>query len=132
MSAENTQSNMEPGSGPISRRDFARNLAASALAAGTLVGVAAADATKDNQVKEGNAASAPAAEVATPAAKLAPEEHLLAVIQHLYPAEELTPQRLDAIKEQLAWYLRRSQLLSRFPLTNADEPTTLFAAYRGS
>lgn len=128
MSAKKKLSTGGPERGPISRRDFARNLAASALAAGTVVGVAAADDSKDRKAGQ---PAVPAAEESA-AAALAPEEHLLAVIQHLYPDKQLTPQRLEEIKVQLAGYLRRSQALSSYPLTNADEPTTLFAAYRGS
>lgn len=129
MSAKKKLSMGGPERGPISRRDFARNLAVSALAAGTVVGVAAADDSKDR--KAGQPAAQSGEEPAA-AAALAPEEHLLAVIQHLYPAKELTPQRLEEIKVQLAGYLRRSRALSSYPLTNGDEPTTLFAAYRGS
>lgn len=130
MSAKKKLSMGGPERGPISRRDFARNLAASALAAGTVVGVAAADDSKDRKADQ--PAAAQSGEEPAAAAALAPEEHLLAVIQHLYPAKELTPQRLEEIKVQLAGYLRRSRALSSYPLTNGDEPTTLFAAYRGS
>ena len=132
MSVENKLSSNGPERGVISRRDFTRNLAATALAAGTVGGVAIADDRKDDQTATPQAAAAPAAQAAAADDALTPEEHLLAVVQHLYPDEQLTPQRLDAIKDQLGRYLRRSQVLSSFPLTNSDEPVTLFAAYRGS
>ena len=136
MSDENKLSSNGPESGTISRRDFARNLAATALAAGavsgTVASVAAAGDPKRDQAAAPQTPAAPAARDAGADDPLAPEEHLLAVIQYLYPDQELTPQRLDAIKGRLGSYLRRSQVLSSYPLSNSDEPTTVFAAYRGS
>lgn len=135
MSAKSKLSPGEPlGSAAISRRAFARNLAVTALAAGAASGTAAEMATADDKGQKPTPPAGDEASEGTPAAQaeLAPEEHLLAVIQQLYPHEALTEERLEAIKAQLGWYVRRSQILSSFPLTNGDEPATAFAAYRSA
>ncbi len=119
----------------ISRRTFARNLAATALVAGAGAGTGPAVAVAGEPAEKPTPSQQPAnalGDDSPPAADLAPEEHLLAVIKHLYPHNELTEERLKEIRSQLSWYLRRSQVLSRFPLDNSDEPATTFAAYRGT
>lgn len=59
-----------------------------------------------------------------------PADLLLDLVRHLYP-DRLEPNHLAVILGELQRQLARSQVLSSFPLTNADEPASVFAAYRG-
>lgn len=112
----------------FTRRDFARLLAAAGVAV-PLFPVQAedqkpvADKPKTDQVPEEKP------EPAEP--KPVPVERLLMlVVARLYPHENLTPEILENIYQDIQGDLRRSRALSSFPLTNADEPAFHFAAYR--
>lgn len=56
---------------------------------------------------------------------------LLELLRRDFPDKRLTGPILSEIRGQLAENQRRSWRLSRFPLTNADEPTPMFIPYRG-
>lgn len=101
----------------IARRTFighaASGLGASAVAAAGAV--AAAD--------EKPAVSAADFSAAKPA------DLLLALVKQLDP-ERLDDELLAQLRLDLESNLRRSALLSQFPLTNADEPAPVFNAWR--
>lgn len=54
---------------------------------------------------------------------------LLALVKQLDP-ERLDAEHLALLRADIESNLRRSALLSRFPLTNADEPAPVFRAWR--
>jgi hypothetical protein len=97
----------------IDRRDFATLLAGAAAA---LTGSAAiADEPRAAQTHELTA--------------VASTDLLLELIKRLDP-ERLKSEHLDLVRADLAANLERSARLSAFPLTNADEPAPVFAAWR--
>lgn len=55
----------------------------------------------------------------------------LGLIEQLYP-EHLTDELRATLRQKLARQALRSRLLSAYRLTNADEPATMFAAYRAA
>jgi hypothetical protein len=74
--------------------------------------------------------------VAQPAKDAAPKnvfrdiaEAQFATLEQLYP-DNLTDEHRAALKQRLERQAIRSRMLSSFKLTNADEPATMFAAYR--
>ncbi len=125
----------------LDRRSFARRLAGTALTTAVTASLAttaapraaaddkpqapAADVNAPDDVNAPAEPKAPQALVDQP-----PTELLLALVRQKYP-HPLTAEQADAIRSQLAWYWQRSAVLSSFPLTNADEPAPIFAAYRG-
>lgn len=104
----------------VDRRTFAKQLAAGSLAAAPLA-IAALPAKADEPNK-----APPQAPADKP---LSPEELALKLIQQLYP-HPLDETQLAEIQKQIAEDQRRSKTLSSFPLTNADEPAPVFAAWR--
>lgn len=97
----------------INRRRFAASLAAGALAAAPAAaaqGAAAADA-KD------------------PPAAIDPVALVLDRVKQQYP-DRLEAEHLEQIRQQIERHQAISQVLSQFPLTNADEPASTFRAYR--
>lgn len=56
---------------------------------------------------------------------------LLELIRRDYADERLTGPVLSEIRGRLSANRRRSRRLSRFPLTNADEPGFVFTSFRG-
>jgi hypothetical protein len=102
---------------PLDRRDFTRRLAAGAAAIPLAAApVIAADPAKSADEKPERPRPTPA--------ELVTEQ-----IRQLDP-DRLTPQHLAQLKTKVAFLQARSELLSSFPLTNADEPAIGFAAYR--
>lgn len=98
----------------IDRRHFTAHLAGGGAAA--LTGpLAAADEPK---------------QVATAdLAEMEPADLLLELIRRIDPGR-LQREHLDQLRADLAVNLQRSSRLSAFPLTNADEPAPVFAAWR--
>lgn len=122
----------------LDRRSFGRRLAGTAITTAVTAGLATSAvprAAADDKLPAPAAAAGDAKLPEEPKADEAlvdqpPTELLLALLQQKYPYP-LTEEQADAIRSQLAWYWQRSAVLSSFPLTNADEPAPIFAAYRG-
>jgi hypothetical protein len=122
---------------PLDRRAFGCTLAASGAAA--LAGCGAAPpappkleppvATKDPPKTEAVPPKVEPVDKPT-LTERKPAELLLDLVRQQYP-ERLEPAHLATIQGELQRQLARSQVLSSFPLTNADEPAPVFAAYRG-
>ncbi|MGH7137870.1 MAG: hypothetical protein ACREHD_19140, partial [Pirellulales bacterium] len=109
-------STMQTGSLP--RRAFIEHAAAAAtaLAGAAATGAAAAAEEKPASSVESLAAANPA-------------DLLLALVKQLDP-QRLDKEHLALLRADVELNLRRSALLSRFPLTNADEPAPVFRAWR--
>jgi hypothetical protein len=97
----------------IDRRNFTARLAGAAAALGGAFAVA--DESKTAETSDSS--SVPSTEL------------LLELIKRMDP-ERLTAEHLDSLRADLAGNLERSARLSAFPLTNADEPAPVFAAWR--
>lgn len=98
----------------------------------TFIGHAAAVATALTGAAATGAATAADEKAASSAADLAassPEDMLLALVKQLDP-QRLDEEHLALLRADVDLNLRRSALLSRFPLTNADEPAPVFRAWR--
>ncbi len=93
----------------VDRRAFARQLAATSLAAAPLA-LGALPARADETPK-------------TPAALT------LELIRRLYP-HDFDDAQLAEIRRQIEEDQARSKVLSEFALSNADEPAPIFAAWR--
>lgn len=104
----------------VNRRTFAKQLAAGSLAAGPLaVGIPlAADEPAKPQTP-------PAPQPQPPA----PAELVLKLLAQFYPRPLDEAQQAEVLR-QIAEDQARSKILSSFPLTNADEPAPVFAAWR--
>jgi hypothetical protein len=74
-------------------------------------------------------ADEPKTAVTADLAAVSPTELLLELIKRIDP-ERLGSEHLDLLRSDLAVNLQRSARLSAFPLTNADEPAPIFAAWR--
>lgn len=96
------------------RRGFVKSLVG---AAAGLAGSVAIAADESNPATMPDLTDAPAAEL------------LLELIKRVDP-ERLKAEHLDLVRADLAVNLQRSARLSAFPLTNADEPAPVFAAWR--
>ncbi len=108
---------------PISRRTFAAHLAGGTA---VLASTAAAATEKSDDEKPGEPRTGEASE-ADGEAK--PVELVLALVRQLDP-DRLTKEHLELLRLDIQFNLQRSATLSRFALTNADEPATRFAAWR--
>lgn len=97
----------------VSRREFGKR-----VAVGPLVGCAANAGVPSGDTEK---TTAPARE---------PADLLLDVVTTRYPHAKLDKTARAGIRSEIAQTLRQSKTLSDFPLTNADEPGFLFAAYR--
>lgn len=108
----------------IDRRRFHRAL-------GVLSAAGLAGGLADSAVAAEPDARSAAPEAAESAAstKLGEVELYLAMIARL-DAERLTAEHLAALRDEVAGNLSASRTLSAFPLTNADEPAPVFAAWR--
>jgi hypothetical protein len=104
---------------PLDRRDFVRQLAAGAAATIPLVAAQTTAADPPDPVAEKLAANAPKT----------PLDLVVELIRQSDP-DRLKPEHLEELRKKVAYLQARSQLLSRFPLTNADEPAFVFSAYR--
>ena len=97
----------------IDRRHFAASLTGAAAA---LAGTRAV-------------ADEPEKTTAPDLAEVTPTELLLELVKRIDP-ERLKSEHLDSVRADLEANLQRSARLSAFPLTNADEPAPVFAAWR--
>ena len=99
----------------VNRRQFARGVAAG-LGGATLTSAAVADEKPESEPLE----SPKLSEL---------DARLLQVIPH-YDDARLTDEVLAEIRRDIRSHMSRGRELSRFPLTNADEPVFVFAAHR--
>jgi hypothetical protein len=97
----------------VGRRAFARALAAGAAVLAPL----------------GPAPLLPAAADDPEAPALTPSELVLQLVQAHYP-DRLEPEHLSQIRQHIERHQALARVLHDYPLTNADEPATLFAAWR--
>jgi hypothetical protein len=65
-----------------------------------------------------------------PAGSTLAVELILALILQKYPDERLDGAVLDSIRDDIAAQLRRSRVLSGFPLQNGDRPALVFTPFR--
>lgn len=109
----------------IDRRRFHRALggmAAAPLAIGLANSSLAAESDATSQTPK-------PAEVSSDVAKLDDVQLYLALIAR-FDADHLTAEHLAALRDEVAANLTTSRTLSAYPLTNADEPAPVFAAWR--
>ena len=112
----------------VNRREFAKRVALGAGAiplAGCLNEKAAAEPETSDKKKPSEKKDAPK-KVAPPS----PADLLLDVVNQQYPHAKLDAETLRHVHAEIRQNLRTSKILSEFPLTNADEPAFVFAAYR--
>lgn len=103
----------------VNRRTFAKQIAAGSLAAGPLA--IAAPLAAEEPVKDANSSAAE-----RPATR---PELVLQLLAQTYPHPLDDGQRAEVLR-QIEEDQARSKVLSSFPLTNADEPAPVFAAWR--
>jgi hypothetical protein len=96
---------------PLTRRTFSRDLT---------IGVAAVTMT-----------FAPLSTEAGDQKPQAEVEHLLAMLQARFP-DRLNDDQWKQVRGKIEGQLRAAEELRKFALTSADEPATVFAAYRRS
>ena len=114
----------------VNRRVFAQVLAAGA-GIPLLAGVGLAE--KDDPGKPAGNASVVQTkpnDLAKTEKQPEPAELLLELVKRQFPDARLDAEVLEEIRDDLERQLRRSAVLSKFPLTNADEPAFEFVAYR--
>ncbi len=108
---------------PLTRREFASLVAAGSVLSGTALPAAEpAKPEKKDAEKNAVATKAPAA--------ASPIELIIDLVQQQFPHERLDEMALEEIRVDIGQHLHRSQVLSRFPLTNAHEPGFVFSAWR--
>jgi hypothetical protein len=95
----------------LTRRTFARDLTIGAVAAATTL--APAEAESDE-----------------PKPPAAPDQ-LLALLQARFP-DRLNDEQWKQVRGKIEGQLRAAEELRKFGLKNADEPATVFAAYRSA
>lgn len=100
---------------PLPRREFVRD-ASLVLAAGI---VGAASSARADEPKPDEPPRPPS----TPAL-------ILAALLQQYPSERFDEAAVEGVFQDIRLDLSRGRELSQFPLQNADEPATVFAAYR--
>lgn len=110
----------------LTRRAFGHQFAlgvagASLITDETVAQEAAADKKKPAQPSEPEARQQP------------PEEaYLLGLVLRRYPDERLDEAAINAIVKDIRGDVIRGRVLSKFPLTNADEPSPIFQAWRAA
>ena len=110
----------------ISRRQFAARVATAAAATAASAHEVTADQSQDAPSPAGNEQPA----VATTPREPTDAERIADVIRRRYPHDQLTPDVLDNIADDVRSDFVRSRILSASPLRNADEPAFNFAAWR--
>ena len=120
----------------IDRRHFAAQLAvgAGALTA-AMTPLAAASAAEDKPVADKNEkgdkpAEAKPDEAAAPPELPPAEIVLLTYLTRRHPSDRYDEAAIQGIFRDIRGDIARGRQLSEFPLTNADEPAFVFAAYR--
>lgn len=111
----------------ISRRQFASRVATAAAATAVAAHELAADQAQDAQSPAGKEQPA----VARTPREPTDAERITDVIRRRYPHDQLTPDVLDNIADDVRSDFVRSRILSASPLRNSDEPAFVFAAWRG-
>lgn len=104
---------------PVSRREFAKG-----IAAGCLIGSSPAAEGVPTMLDSVNA------QESASRMQKSPVELSLEILHQQYPHPLLTEAALAEIRDDIAHHLTRSSILSAYPLSNADEPGFVFAAYR--
>jgi len=81
--------------------------------------------------REANVTASPAAEASHPLPNRESThvELIVSLIRQRYADERLDEAALDAIRDDIAGQLRRSRVLSSFPLENGDRPALVFAPF---
>jgi hypothetical protein len=111
----------------LNRRQFGKRAAVTTAAGSlSLLGTAI--------VAEGNAAVGdppPAIAEPIPPQPIPVDLLLLEVLRQMHPDRKLTHHDLREIRRDIAHELRRAEAIRAVPLSNANEPAAMFAAYRG-
>lgn len=113
---------------PLNRRDFART-----LAAGAAIPLSAEFASAGEKPAVAKKTVAPETKESPEAAAVCdaePVELILHWVRRQYPDERLDETAIEEIRDDVVKQLRRSRVLSDFPLTNADEPASVFTPFR--
>ncbi|HSG73146.1 MAG TPA: hypothetical protein VLA12_22215 [Planctomycetaceae bacterium] len=105
------------------RREFARRAALASLAMGTAANVDAVQEKNDSK-------PATDPQPAPPERLRRPEKLLLDVLKQQYPSEQLTPEILNEIEQDIASAVRRGRELKTVALDNGHAPF-VFRAFRG-
>lgn len=113
----------------VGRRAFGQALALGSLSAASLSAVSLSALRAQEPKPEKPASEKPAEPQAE--VQRSPVELLLEMVQQ-GEKRKLEPEQLAAIRRDLERQLVRSRIMSRFPLTNADEPGVHFAAWRAA
>lgn len=111
----------------MNRRQFGKR-AAVASAAGSLAILGGAGSAEDAADETGE--HRPAVAEPIPPNQIPVELLLLEVIRQRHPNRELNHHFLDEIRRDIRGELNRARAIREVPLTNADEPAAIFAAYR--
>jgi hypothetical protein len=131
-------------SGQVSRRAFLSGTAAGVVGGGALAyggfksalvpasaaafqSPAALSATDDGPGVSESVRDA--ASSLTPGCGSEPLELIVALIRQKYPDDRLDDAALDFIRDGISGQLRRSRVLSRFPLQNGDRPALVFTPF---
>ena len=131
-------------SGHVSRRAFLSGAAVGAVTGGAAVCGAVTTALRPSSPANAESTSPPffadrEADVtesaaagtlrAEPQRDLTPVELIVSLIRQRYADERLDESALDAIRHDIAAQLRRSRVLSSFPLENGDRPALVFTPF---
>jgi hypothetical protein len=112
----------------VGRRAFTQALALASLSAPAILAQNPGQ-PKSDKPAEKPPEKPPVAEQPEP--QRAPVDLWLELVQQA-EKRKLEPEQLAAIRRDLERQLVRSRIMSRFPLTNADEPGVHFAAWRAA
>jgi len=104
---------------PVNRRTFTKHLVTGAIAAVPAAALKADDPANDDNPEPPRGEPIPTAQA----------DFVLELVKRLYP-KNLDEAKLAQIRGQIEHNMSRSRVLSAFPLTNADEPAPVFAAWR--
>ena len=115
---------------PLNRRQFGKRAAATSAAGSLSLIATSLLAPPPDAVKTAMADEPPAIAEPIPPQDVPLEYLLLEVVRQLYPDRKLSHQRLREVAADIAQELRRAKTIRAVPLTNANEPAAMFAAYR--
>jgi hypothetical protein len=110
----------------LNRRQFGKRAGATALGSLALLGPGR-DLPSQSALGEEHQ---PAIAEPIPPAPVPVEILLLEVVRKLNPDRKLTHQYLHEVRRDIANELRKAKAIRQVPLTNANEPAAMFAAYR--
>jgi hypothetical protein len=109
---------------PINRRTFTKQVVTGVIATAPVASLKAG--AGENGAPANDDKPEPARDEAKPPA---PADLVRELVKRLYP-ENLDEAKLSQIHGQIEHHMSRSRVLGAFPLTNADEPAPVFAAWR--